>query len=56
MCILQKFAELYDLIGQPDVLSLTELKLATDDFNPQNIVGEGGYGLVYKVPHLSFPI
>ena len=56
MRTLQKFAELYDLIGQPDVLSFTELKLATDNFNPQNIVEEGGYGPVYKVPHLSFPI
>jgi len=56
MCTLQKIAELYDLIGQPDVLSFAELKLATDNFNPQNIVGEGGYGPVYKVPHLSFPI
>ncbi|CAD6220476.1 unnamed protein product [Miscanthus lutarioriparius] len=42
--------ELYDLIGQPNVLSFTELKLATDNFNPQNIVGEGGYGPVYKGP------
>ena len=53
MCTLQKIAELYDLIGQPDVLSFTELKLATDNFNPQNIVGEGGYGPVYKVLNLT---
>lgn len=43
--------ELYDLIGQPDVFTLfsfAELKLATDNFSPQNILGEGGYGPVYK--------
>jgi len=40
--------ELYDLIGQPDVFSYAELKLATDNFSPQNILGEGGYGPVYK--------
>ncbi|RLN34174.1 putative LRR receptor-like serine/threonine-protein kinase [Panicum miliaceum] len=40
--------ELYDVIGQPDVFSYAELKLATDNFSPQNILGEGGYGPVYK--------
>ncbi|PAN10187.1 hypothetical protein PAHAL_2G077300 [Panicum hallii] len=40
--------ELYDLIGQPDAFSYAELKLATDNFSPQNILGEGGYGPVYK--------
>ncbi|KAJ1288757.1 hypothetical protein BS78_02G112500 [Paspalum vaginatum] len=40
--------ELYDLIGQPDVFSFAELKLATDNFSPRNILGEGGYGTVYK--------
>ncbi|OEL27221.1 putative LRR receptor-like serine/threonine-protein kinase [Dichanthelium oligosanthes] len=40
--------ELYDLIGQPDVFSYAELKLATDNFSPRNILGQGGYGPVYK--------
>uniref|UniRef100_A0A0E0QFK3 non-specific serine/threonine protein kinase n=1 Tax=Oryza rufipogon TaxID=4529 RepID=A0A0E0QFK3_ORYRU len=40
--------ELYNLVGQPDVFSNAELKLATDNFSSQNILGEGGYGPVYK--------
>uniref|UniRef100_A0A0D9ZWC1 non-specific serine/threonine protein kinase n=1 Tax=Oryza glumipatula TaxID=40148 RepID=A0A0D9ZWC1_9ORYZ len=40
--------ELYNLVGRPDVFSNSELKLATDNFNSQNIIGEGGYGPVYK--------
>ncbi|CAN6180362.1 unnamed protein product [Urochloa humidicola] len=44
----QQQQELYDLIGQPDVFSYAELKLATDNFSPRNILGEGGYGPVYK--------
>ncbi|CAN6203523.1 unnamed protein product [Urochloa humidicola] len=46
--LVQQQQELYDLIGQPDVFSYAELKLATDNFSPQNILGEGGYGPVYK--------
>ncbi|KAL6659031.1 hypothetical protein ACP70R_003071 [Stipagrostis hirtigluma subsp. patula] len=40
--------ELYNMAGRPNVFSNTELKLATDNFSPQNILGEGGYGPVYK--------
>ncbi|KAG8085009.1 hypothetical protein GUJ93_ZPchr0010g7405 [Zizania palustris] len=40
--------ELYNLVGRPDVFSSAELKLATDNFNSQNLLGEGGYGPVYK--------
>jgi hypothetical protein len=43
-----KNTELYNLVGRPDVFSNSELKLATDNFNSQNIIGEGGYGPVYK--------
>ncbi|KMZ64017.1 putative LRR receptor-like serine/threonine-protein kinase [Zostera marina] len=41
-----------ELIGLGDIkldtYSLTELKNATDDFNDDNLVGEGGFGPVYK--------
>ncbi|KAG8067603.1 hypothetical protein GUJ93_ZPchr0005g14280 [Zizania palustris] len=40
--------ELYNLVGRPDVFSYAELKLATNNFSSQNILGEGGYGPVYK--------
>ncbi|CAO2164034.1 unnamed protein product [Urochloa humidicola] len=40
--------ELYNMVGRPDVFSNAELKLATDNFSPRNILGEGGYGPVYK--------
>jgi hypothetical protein len=53
MHVYLKNAELYDLIGQPDVFSYAELKLATDNFSPRNILGEGGYGPVYKVADIS---
>ncbi|XP_015640834.1 probable LRR receptor-like serine/threonine-protein kinase At1g56140 isoform X1 [Oryza sativa Japonica Group] len=46
--IAEQQEELYNLAGQPDVFSNTELKLATDNFSYQNIIGEGGYGPVYK--------
>ncbi|XP_066166893.1 probable LRR receptor-like serine/threonine-protein kinase At1g56140 [Oryza sativa Japonica Group] len=44
----QQKEELYNLIGRPDVFSNTELRLATDNFSSQNILGEGGYGMLYK--------
>ncbi|KAG8042849.1 hypothetical protein GUJ93_ZPchr0088g33638 [Zizania palustris] len=40
--------ELYNLVGRPNVFSYAELKLATNNFSSQNILGEGGYGPVYK--------
>ncbi|GLT51805.1 hypothetical protein SLA2020_251870 [Shorea laevis] len=33
---------------RPNTFSYAELKAATDDFNPSNKLGEGGFGLVYK--------
>ncbi|KAK3121399.1 hypothetical protein QOZ80_8BG0652310 [Eleusine coracana subsp. coracana] len=44
----QQQEELYNMVGRPNVFSNAELKLATDNFSPQNILGEGGYGAVYK--------
>ncbi|KAJ1267721.1 hypothetical protein BS78_07G079200 [Paspalum vaginatum] len=46
--VAQQKEELYHMVGRPNVFSNTELKLATDNFSPQNILGEGGYGPVYK--------
>jgi serine/threonine protein kinase len=40
--------ELYNLVGRPNIFSSAELKLATDNFSSQNVIGEGGYGPVYK--------
>lgn len=40
--------DLYNLAGRPNIFSTAELKLATENFSSQNMVGEGGYGPVYK--------
>ncbi|CAN6584623.1 unnamed protein product [Malus baccata var. baccata] len=40
-----------DILGlcpRPYTFSYTELRAATEDFNPSNKLGEGGYGPVYK--------
>uniref|UniRef100_A0A0E0AS15 non-specific serine/threonine protein kinase n=1 Tax=Oryza glumipatula TaxID=40148 RepID=A0A0E0AS15_9ORYZ len=39
---------LHNLLRRPYVFNYIELKLATDHFSPENIIGEGGYGQVYK--------
>ncbi|TVU43236.1 hypothetical protein EJB05_09684, partial [Eragrostis curvula] len=44
----QQQEELYNMVGRPNVFSSAELKLATDNFSALNILGEGGYGPVYK--------
>lgn len=46
--VAQQQEELYNMVGRPNVFSNAELKLATDSFSSQNILGEGGYGPVYK--------
>ncbi|EEE68212.1 hypothetical protein OsJ_26381 [Oryza sativa Japonica Group] len=40
--------ELLSIVGTPNVFSYGEIKSATDNFSTQNILGRGGYGLVYK--------
>ncbi|XP_020268954.1 probable LRR receptor-like serine/threonine-protein kinase At1g56140 isoform X1 [Asparagus officinalis] len=40
--------ELSGLSIRPDTFSYSELKTATNDFNPANLLGEGGFGPVYK--------
>uniref|UniRef100_M8CUU3 non-specific serine/threonine protein kinase n=1 Tax=Aegilops tauschii TaxID=37682 RepID=M8CUU3_AEGTA len=40
--------ELFSIVGRPNVFSYGEIKSATDNFSPGNILGRGGYGLVYK--------
>ncbi|XP_042519815.1 probable LRR receptor-like serine/threonine-protein kinase At1g56130 [Macadamia integrifolia] len=46
-----KFDEDEEFLGidyRPNTFSYTELRTATDDFNPANKLGEGGFGPVYK--------
>uniref|UniRef100_A0A453GAY5 non-specific serine/threonine protein kinase n=1 Tax=Aegilops tauschii subsp. strangulata TaxID=200361 RepID=A0A453GAY5_AEGTS len=40
--------ELFGIVGRPNVFSYGEIKSATGSFSPSNILGRGGYGLVYK--------
>ncbi|EEE61687.1 hypothetical protein OsJ_16160 [Oryza sativa Japonica Group] len=41
-------AELYSIVGRPNVISYGELRSATENFSSSNLLGEGGYGAVYK--------
>jgi hypothetical protein len=36
------------------LLNLSTIRAATDNFADSNWVGEGGFGAVYKVPHVSY--
>lgn len=38
---------------QPRLYSYNDLKVATQDFHPNNILGQGGFGVVYKVKILN---
>uniref|UniRef100_A0A0D9ZQP6 non-specific serine/threonine protein kinase n=1 Tax=Oryza glumipatula TaxID=40148 RepID=A0A0D9ZQP6_9ORYZ len=40
--------ELYSIVGRPNVISYGELRSATENFSSSNLLGEGGYGAVYK--------
>lgn len=46
-------AELDKKDVKPNLYSYTELKIATQDFHPTNVLGKGGFGVVFKV-HLHF--
>lgn len=43
-----EMGELLSVVGRPDVFSYGEIKSATNNFSQDNILGRGGYGLVYK--------
>ncbi|KAG8365259.1 hypothetical protein BUALT_Bualt18G0085600 [Buddleja alternifolia] len=45
--------ELLGIDARPYTFSYAELKGATEDFNPANKLGEGGFGPVYKVNTIS---
>uniref|UniRef100_A0A0D9WEG6 non-specific serine/threonine protein kinase n=1 Tax=Leersia perrieri TaxID=77586 RepID=A0A0D9WEG6_9ORYZ len=51
--IAQQKEELYNLVGQPDVFSNTELKLATDNFSSHNIIGEAFCNLSVQNIHVT---
>ncbi|KAM0872972.1 hypothetical protein ACQ4PT_038413 [Festuca glaucescens] len=40
--------ELYNIVGRPNVLTYSELRSATENFSSNNLLGQGGYGSVYK--------
>jgi hypothetical protein len=43
------FLELYSIVGRPNVFTYGELRTSTENFSSNNLLGEGGYGSVYKV-------
>ena len=43
------FSELYSIVGRHNVFVYGELRTATENFSSANLLGEGGYGSVYKV-------
>lgn len=43
-------------MGRPNVFSYGELRSATENFSSSNLLGEGGYGSVYKVGSSSIYI
>ncbi|PUZ48905.1 hypothetical protein GQ55_7G283300 [Panicum hallii var. hallii] len=46
--LLLELEELYTIVGRPNVFSYGELRSGTENFCSGNLLGEGGYGSVYK--------
>lgn len=46
---LDGYTGLGGLDGQTGSFTLKQIKAATDNFNPANKIGEGGFGVVFKV-------
>ena len=45
-------AELLGIGPRPNTFSYAKLRSATDDFNPSNKLGEGGFGPIFKVKYI----
>jgi hypothetical protein len=48
MCLCS-LAELVGLNLLTGIFTFSQIKTATNDFDPANKIGEGGFGCVYKV-------
>lgn len=48
------FTEFLGIDAKPYTFPYAELRAGTDDFNPSNKLGEGGFGPVYKVTLFIF--
>ncbi len=49
MKLLWTSTEFAEFEVQPTIFAYNELKVATRDFHPDTKLGEGAYGVVYKV-------
>ncbi|KAJ3693538.1 hypothetical protein LUZ60_009018 [Juncus effusus] len=44
----EMYHELFGMVDRPDLFTYSDLRSATEAFNTKNILGEGGYGPVFK--------